>query len=98
MVARRGTAAYFKSFGEMDRERGRPVTEDTIFRIYSMTKPIVSVGAMMLNENGKIYLDETLDKYIPEFSDMYVSKETFENNISKESIIKPNKKNKIILT
>ena len=79
-ISRYGKVGYLKAFGMQDPAKKIEMSIDSIFRIYSMTKPIVSVGAMMLNENGKIYLDETLDKYIPEFSDMYVSKETFENN------------------
>ena len=94
-ISRYGKVGYLKAFGMQDPVKKIEMSIDSIFRIYSMTKPIVSVGAMMLNENGKIYLDETLDKYIPEFSDMYVSKETFENNISKESIIKADKKIKL---
>ncbi len=65
MVARRGTAAYFKSFGEMDRERGRPVTEDTIFRIYSMTKPITSIALMTLYEEGRFQLNDPVHRFLP---------------------------------
>ena len=48
MVSRRGIPSYFKSFGDMDRERSKPVQDDTIYRIYSMTKPITSIALMML--------------------------------------------------
>ena len=69
MVARRGTAAYFKSFGEMDRERGRPVTEDTIFRIYSMTKPITSIALMTLYEEGRFQLNDPVHRFLPAWRD-----------------------------
>ena len=52
MVARHGVPAYSQSFGDMDRERSKPVADDTIFRIYSMTKPITSAALMMLFERG----------------------------------------------
>ena len=66
-VQRHGHQAYLKSFGQMDRERSKPMADDTIFRIYSMTKPITSVAAMMLVEQGKLALDDEVGKYIPEF-------------------------------
>ncbi len=65
LIARQGKVAYFKSFGTMDE--GRPMTNDTIFRIASMTKPITSVAAMMLLEEGKILLNDPVSKYLPEF-------------------------------
>ncbi len=51
-VTRRGHLAYFKSLGQMDRERSKQMADDTIFRIYSMTKPITSVALMTLYERG----------------------------------------------
>src|ERR1700689_2953188 len=57
-VTRHGHLAYFKSLGEMDRERGRPMADDAIFRIYSMTKPITSVALMMLSERGYFQLND----------------------------------------
>src|SRR2546426_8599526 len=58
LVARRGKIAYFEPQGHLEIERKRPVTQDAIFRIYSMTKPIVSVGLMMLWEQGRFQLDD----------------------------------------
>ena len=75
-VTRKGHLAYFKSLGQMDRERGKPMADDTIFRIYSMSKPITTVAVMMLVEQGKITLDEPIAKYIPAFKDMKVGVET----------------------
>ena len=65
MVARHGALAYFKSFGDMDRERGKPVSDDTIFRIYSMTKPITSIALMMLFEEGRFQLNDPVHRFFP---------------------------------
>ena len=67
MVSRRGQPAYFRSFGKMDAERGKPMKDDTIFRIYSMTKPITSVALMMLFEEGKFQLTDRVSRFIPSF-------------------------------
>jgi CubicO group peptidase (beta-lactamase class C family) len=64
-VARHGHVAYAKSFGLMDRERGKPVAEDAIWRIYSMTKPITSVALMTLYERGLFQLDDPVAKLVP---------------------------------
>ena len=63
MVARHGVPAYFQSFGDMDRERSKPVADDTIFRIYSMTKPITSVALMMLFEEGRFQLNDPVYRF-----------------------------------
>ena len=64
-VARHGHLAYSKSFGQMDRERGKPTADDTIFRIYSMTKPITSVALMTLYEQGYFQLNDPVSRYVP---------------------------------
>lgn len=64
-VARHGHIAYFKSFGEMDRERGKPTGDDTIYRIYSMTKPITSVALMTLYEQGYFQLNDPVHRFVP---------------------------------
>jgi CubicO group peptidase (beta-lactamase class C family) len=69
LVARHGHVAYFRSLGNMDRERARPMADDTIFRIYSMTKPITSVALMMLFEQGHFQLNDPVYKFIPEWRD-----------------------------
>src|SRR5687767_899493 len=56
MVARRGKVIHFETYGKADAEAGRPMAADTIFRIYSMTKPIASVALMTLYEEGKFQL------------------------------------------
>ncbi len=72
LVARHGHVAYFRSLGEMDRERKRPMQDDTIFRIYSMSKPITSVALMQLYEEGRFQLNDPVYRAIPEWSDMKV--------------------------
>jgi CubicO group peptidase (beta-lactamase class C family) len=66
-ISRRGRPAYFKSFGLMDRERNKPVAADTIFRIYSMTKPITSVALMQLWERGYFQLNDPVSRFVPEW-------------------------------
>lgn len=74
LVARHGQVAYLKSFGKKDVAGNKPMTTDTIFRIYSMSKAITSAAAMMLVDEGKIGLDDPIAKYIPEFKDAKVYK------------------------
>ncbi|MHB8528044.1 MAG: serine hydrolase domain-containing protein [Caulobacteraceae bacterium] len=64
-VARHGHLAYFRSLGEMDRERGRAMADDAIFRIYSMTKPITSVALMTLYERGFFQLNDPVSRFFP---------------------------------
>jgi CubicO group peptidase (beta-lactamase class C family) len=68
LIARRGKIAYFEALGARDPAVGDKLRKDAIFRIYSMTKPIVSVAAMMLFEEGRFLLSEPVAKYIPEFA------------------------------
>jgi CubicO group peptidase (beta-lactamase class C family) len=72
LVHRKGQVAFFNCVGQRDVEAGQPVTEDTIFRIYSMTKPITAVAAMMLYEQGCFQLSDPIEKFLPEFVDMQV--------------------------
>ena len=65
LVARRGQIAYLEPLGHLEIERRRPVTSDSIWRIYSMTKPITSVGLMMLYEEGRFQLDDPVHHFIP---------------------------------
>ena len=68
-VSRHGHLAYFHSFGQMDRERNRPMADDTIFRIYSMSKPITSVALMMLYERGYFQLNDPVSRFFPSWKD-----------------------------
>jgi CubicO group peptidase (beta-lactamase class C family) len=72
LVYRRGKIVHSSVQGFADLERKVPVRDDTIFRIYSMTKPITSVAFMMLFEEGRVALDEPVHKYIPEWKDLGV--------------------------
>ena len=67
LVSRRGYVAWFKAQGMMDREAGKAMRPDTMFRICSMTKPITSVAVMMLYEEGRFLLEDPVSKYLPEF-------------------------------
>ena len=73
VVARKGRIAYFEAFGARDPASGAPMTKDAIFRIYSMTKPLASVAAMILAEEGRIVLTDPVSKYLPAFAKMQVS-------------------------
>jgi CubicO group peptidase (beta-lactamase class C family) len=73
LISRNGSIAYFESFGFRDPVSRAPMAKDSIFRIYSMTKPVVSVAAMMLWERGKFLLDDPIGKYLPELADVKVA-------------------------
>ena len=72
LVARKGQVVHLSTLGRMDIERDKPMAEDTIFRIYSMSKPITSVAMMMLYEHGHFQLDDPVYKYIPEWRNLRV--------------------------
>jgi CubicO group peptidase (beta-lactamase class C family) len=75
LVARRGRLVHLAATGQADAEAGKPLKSDAIFRIYSMTKPITTVAAMMLYEEGKYQLDDPVAIYLPEFKDVQVYSE-----------------------
>ena len=72
VIARKGKIAHFETIGMRDVENKKPVTPNTIFRIYSMSKPITSVAVMVLYEEGRIQLDDPVENYIPAFKDIKV--------------------------
>ncbi|MFC8850396.1 MULTISPECIES: serine hydrolase domain-containing protein [unclassified Micromonospora] len=72
LITRRGEIAHSATYGMRDREAGLPVEPDTIWRIYSMTKPITSVAAMMLWEEGRFELTDPIGRWLPEFADVRV--------------------------
>jgi CubicO group peptidase (beta-lactamase class C family) len=76
MVARRGQIGWFDTIGRQAPASSAPMAKDSIFRIYSMTKPIVSVGVMMLLEDGHFILNDPVAKFIPEFATQKVGVET----------------------
>lgn len=67
-----GETVHFSPLGLRDRERNEPMTRDTVFRIYSMSKPITSVALMQLYERGRVQLDDPVERYIPGFRDLRV--------------------------
>ncbi|MDE2690394.1 MAG: serine hydrolase [Acidobacteriota bacterium] len=75
MISRQGKIAHFGTFGHRDLEAGSEMSEDVIFRIYSMTKPITGVALMILYEEGKFRLSDPVHRYIPEFEGLVVAKE-----------------------
>ena len=81
MIARRGKVVHFEKFGHKDIAADKPMEFDTIFRIYSMTKPITSVAIMMLYEEGRFQLNDPVSKFIPEFKDLKVFKNETEDGI-----------------
>lgn len=81
LLARRGQPFHFKSFGWQDKDKSIPLVDNTIFRIFSMTKPIVSVAAMMLFEQGLLQLTDPVSDYLPGFHNLkvYIDKNTCQN-------------------
>ena len=71
-VARHGRLAYLEALGELDRERGLAMRDDALFRLYSMTRPITSLAAMILWEEDRFELDDPVARYLPEFADQRV--------------------------
>jgi CubicO group peptidase (beta-lactamase class C family) len=76
MVARRGQIGWFDALGKQSPAASAPMAHDTIFRIFSMTKPIVSVGIMVLIEEGHLILNDPVAKFIPEFANQKVGVES----------------------
>ena len=72
VVARKGSIVFSETFGMVDMEAQEAMQADTIFRFYSMTKPITSVAVMMLYEEGKLKLDDLVSNYIPDFEGLKV--------------------------
>lgn len=72
IATRHGRIFYYKALGMRDEEAGKPMQKDTIFRIYSMTKPVIGVAMMILYEEGKWRLNDPVSKFIPEFGDLKV--------------------------
>ncbi|MBL8232870.1 MAG: beta-lactamase family protein [Bryobacterales bacterium] len=72
LIARRGKIGYFHANGRQGAGSNQPVTKDSIFRIFSMTKPVTGVAVMMLYEEGKLFLTDPVSKYLPEYANMQV--------------------------
>ncbi len=89
LIEQHGKPAYFENFGVRDVESKRPMTADTIFRLYSMSKPVTSVAAMMLVEEGKLSLDDPVSKYIPAFADVKVGVEKRDEHEKPSLVLEP---------
>jgi CubicO group peptidase (beta-lactamase class C family) len=87
-VARHGHVGYFRSFGLRDRERSLPVEEDTIWRIYSMTKPITGVALMSLYERGMFQLSDRVTRFIPAWRDLKVAERAADGS---ERLVEPDR-------
>lgn len=85
LVSRKGKLAHLECQGYMDVEDSKPLKRDTIFRIYSMSKPITSVALMMLYEDGHFLLDDPVSRFIPGFKDLKVYQADEKNNVRLKS-------------
>ena len=72
LVARDGKIAHFETYGQINKEAGTKMSQDAVFRIYSMTKPITGIALMMLYEEGRFDLDDPVSKYLPSFANQRV--------------------------
>lgn len=73
LVTQNGETAYENSFGVANLETGAPVTDQTVFRLASMTKPITAVAALIVMERGLLHLDDPISKYLPQYADMQIA-------------------------
>ena len=85
LVYRKGQLGYLEPLGKMDLERNKPMAEDTIFRIYSMSKPITSIALMQLYEQGHFQLNDAVSRWIPEFANLRV----FQSGVVPNFITRP---------
>src|SRR6202165_5439675 len=92
LIQQHGHPVYFESFGVRDVDSKRPMTADTIFRLYSMSKPVTSVAAMTLVEDGKLRLDDPVSKYIPDFTEVKVGVEKRDDNGKPALVLEPVKR------
>ncbi|HSV53575.1 MAG TPA: serine hydrolase domain-containing protein [Burkholderiaceae bacterium] len=86
LVGRAGKVAYFETIGQLDPARPEAMRPDSLFRIYSMTKPLVSVAAMMLVEDGKLLLEAPVARYIPSFANVKVGVEKLDAATGQKSL------------
>src|SRR5258707_441694 len=89
LIQQHGQPVYFENFGVRDVATRLPMTADTIFRLYSMSKPITSVAAMMLVEEGKLRLDDPVSKYIPAFAEAKVGVEKRDEHEKPSLVLEP---------
>lgn len=93
LISQHGKPVYHRFFGVQDVVSKKPMTDDTIFRLFSMTKPITSVAAMILIDQGKLRLDDPVAKYIPSFAELKVGverkAENGESTLEREPVSRP---------
>ena len=87
MVARRGQIALFEAVGQQDPATGTPMQTDSIFRIYSMTKPVVSVAVMMLVERGQLLLSDPVSRWLPEYAKQQVATANGLESVKQEATV-----------
>ena len=85
-VARDGKLVYFESLGQMDREQGKPMQDDSLFRLYSMTRQITSAAVLQLYEQGKFKFDDPIKMYLPQFSDQRVLLDSSSTDLSQTKL------------
>jgi len=88
VVARKGKVVHYEHYGMRNIETGKPIQSDTIFRIYSMSKPITSTAVMILYEEGLFQLNDPISKYIPEFKNVKVFKKVTTTGVELEDPIR----------
>ncbi|NKB98589.1 MAG: serine hydrolase [Pseudomonadales bacterium] len=81
LITRNGKIVYNQLYGQADREAEKPIEQDTMYRIYSMTKPITALALMMLYEEGRFFLNDPIARYIPEMANLEVALSTVGTNI-----------------
>jgi CubicO group peptidase (beta-lactamase class C family) len=89
LIARSGKVVLHEAYGFRDKDAGAPMKTDTIFRIASMTKPIVAVAALMLMEEGRLSLADPVSKYIPAFADTKVAVKKANADGTVEMVLEP---------
>ncbi len=89
LVARRGQVVHFEKFGMADREAGTPMALDSLFRIYSMTKPITSTAVLMLFEEGLLHLSDPIARYVPAFGQVKVLDNTAGSGVRLVDPVRP---------
>src|SRR6202140_1638406 len=92
LIQQHGQPVYSEKFGLRDVATRQPMTADTIFRLYSMSKPVTSVAAMMLVDDGRLSLSDPVSKYIPDFANMKVGVEKHDENEKPALVLEPLKR------
>ncbi len=92
LIQQHGQPVYSENFGLRDVATGQPMTADTIFRLYSMSKPVTSVAAMMLVDDGKLSLSDPVSKYIPDFANIKVGVEKHDEHGKTTLVLEPLKR------